>query len=159
MRIELLERISSAYEFKTILSKGTYASYENRVFLAGSVNTGKSTLASVLIGEKVPTDWKSTDGLIIHFGKNGIDLMTRKMIPLEKEQMQSEASFSNNSSCVETEESGTAVDQTEKITKPEKVELECSIQEDMCQEISEGNYKMAIAPSDLVDFGGQNRMI
>lgn len=33
--------------------------------------------------------------------------------------------------------------------------LEVSIQEDMLKEILEGNYKMNIAPSDLVDFGGQ----
>ncbi|XP_076100321.1 uncharacterized protein LOC143069527 [Mytilus galloprovincialis] len=72
-----------------------------------------------------------------------------------EEQIQPEASFSSNSSYVETEESGTAVVQTGKITKSEKLELEFSIQEDMRQEILEGNYKMAIAPSDLVDFGGQ----
>lgn len=79
-----MERISSPTEFKALLSKGTYASYENRVYLAGSVKTGKSTLARVLIGEQIPTDWKSTDGLIIHFGKNGINIKKRKMIPLKR---------------------------------------------------------------------------
>lgn len=67
-----------------LLSKGTYASFENRVYLAGAVNTGKTSLASVLIGEEIPKDWKSTDGLIIHFGRNGIDLDEKKMIPLKK---------------------------------------------------------------------------
>lgn len=72
-----------------------------------------------------------------------------------KEQMQPEASISSNSSYVETEESCTAVDQTGRITKAEIAELELSIQEKMRQEILTGSYKMDIAPSDLVDFGGQ----
>lgn len=63
---------------------GTFASYENRVYLAGPCNTGKSSLASILIDEEIPKTWFSTDGLIIYFGRNGIDLQHRKMIPLEK---------------------------------------------------------------------------
>jgi ribosome biogenesis GTPase A len=39
--------------------------FENRVYLAGACNVGKSTLASILLGEEIPQRWKSTNGLII----------------------------------------------------------------------------------------------
>ncbi|CAC5391859.1 unnamed protein product [Mytilus coruscus] len=71
-------------DFQDLVSLGTFASYENRVYLAGPCNIGKSSLASILIGEEIPKTWFSTDGLIIHFGRNGIDLQQRKMIPLKK---------------------------------------------------------------------------
>lgn len=69
-------------DFKDLISKGDFASYENRVYLAGACNTGKSSLASILIGDEVPKKWNSTDGLVIHFGRNGIHLEDKKMIPL-----------------------------------------------------------------------------
>ena len=70
--------------FENLLSKGTYESYENRVYLAGCCNVGKSCLASILIGDKIPTEWRSTNGLSIFFGRNGIDLEKRQMVPLPK---------------------------------------------------------------------------
>ena len=60
------------------LVKGTFRSYENCVYLAGACNVGKTTLASILIGEKI-----STDGLNICFGRNGIDLKKKEMVPLK----------------------------------------------------------------------------
>ncbi|VDH91507.1 oxysterol-binding protein 1, partial [Mytilus galloprovincialis] len=71
-------------DFKVLVATGTFASYENRIYLAGACNIGKSSLASILIGETIPKTWNSTDGLIIHFGRNGIDLQNRKMLPLRK---------------------------------------------------------------------------
>jgi tRNA U34 5-carboxymethylaminomethyl modifying GTPase MnmE/TrmE len=44
---------------------------ENRVYLAGACNVGKSILASILLGEEIPQSVKSTDGLIIYYGRNG----------------------------------------------------------------------------------------
>ena len=73
-------------ETKELLVKGTFRSYENCVYLAGGCNVGKSTLASILIGGEIPTEWISTDGLNIYFGRNGINLKTRKMVPLKLEQ-------------------------------------------------------------------------
>lgn len=60
-----------------------YQSFDNRVFLAGACNCGKSTLASVLIGDDIPQTWKSTDGLVVYFGRNGIHLKTEEMVPLK----------------------------------------------------------------------------
>jgi ABC-type ATPase involved in cell division len=71
-------------EMKELISKGTFKAYENRVYLAGACNVGKSTLASILLGEEIPQSWKSTDGLIIYFGKNGIDLKNKTIVPLRK---------------------------------------------------------------------------
>jgi hypothetical protein len=45
---------------------------------------GKSTLTSILLGEEIPQHWKSTDGIVIYFGRNGIDLEDKTMIPLKK---------------------------------------------------------------------------
>jgi ribosome biogenesis GTPase A len=73
-------------EMKELLVKGTFRSYENCVYLAGIRNVGKSTLASILVGEKIPTEWISTDGLNINFGRNGINLKTREMVPLKLNQ-------------------------------------------------------------------------
>ncbi|XP_063399234.1 serine/threonine-protein phosphatase 6 regulatory ankyrin repeat subunit B-like [Mytilus trossulus] len=70
--------ISDANEFKKLIAKGTFESYENRVYLAGPCNSGKSSLASILIGGKVITKWRSTDGLIIYFGRNGILLKKKE---------------------------------------------------------------------------------
>jgi hypothetical protein len=61
-----------------------YKAFENRVYLAGACNVGKSTLTSILIGEEIPQRWISTDGLAIYFGRNGIDLKDKTMIPLKK---------------------------------------------------------------------------
>lgn len=37
----------------------------------------------MLIGEDIPLKWDSTDGLVIFFGRNGIDIEKKKMVPLE----------------------------------------------------------------------------
>lgn len=71
-------------EMKDHQSKGTFISYENCVYLGGGCNVGKSTLASVLIGEEIPQHWKSTDGLNIYFGRNGIDVRNKEMVPLKQ---------------------------------------------------------------------------
>jgi ribosome biogenesis GTPase A len=56
--------VGTAEEVNELISKGTFNAYENRVYLAGACNVGKSTLASILLGEEIPQRWKSTDGLI-----------------------------------------------------------------------------------------------
>ena len=76
--------MGTAEEMKELISKGTFMAFENRVYLAGACNVGKSTLASILLGEEIPQHWKSTDGLIIYFGRNGIHLKDKTMIPLKK---------------------------------------------------------------------------
>ncbi|VDI45406.1 Hypothetical predicted protein [Mytilus galloprovincialis] len=73
-----------AIEFQRMLSHGEFLSYENRLSLGGPCRAGKSTLASVLIGEKIPQKWNSTDGLVIFFGRNGIDIERNKMVPLKE---------------------------------------------------------------------------
>ena len=71
-------------KIKILLLKGTFISYDNCVYLGGACNVGKSTLASILIGEEISQHWKSTDGLAIYFGRNGIDLKNKEMVPLKQ---------------------------------------------------------------------------
>ena len=83
--VEYLERfggMGNSNDMKILLTRGLYQSYENLVYLAGSCNVGKSSLASILIGIKIPAEWKSTNGLNVYFGRNGINLQTLKMVPL-----------------------------------------------------------------------------
>ena len=69
-----LPMMDTAEEIKELLSKDTFISHENCVYLGGPCNVGKSTLASILIVEEILHIWQSTDGLIIYFGMNGIIL-------------------------------------------------------------------------------------
>ncbi|CAC5397213.1 unnamed protein product [Mytilus coruscus] len=59
----------NAGEFQRMLSNGEYLSYENRLSLGGPCKAGKSTLASLLIGNEIPLNWNSTDGVVIYFGR------------------------------------------------------------------------------------------
>ena len=67
-----------------LLPRGTFISYDNYVYLGGACNVGKSTLASILIGEEISQHWKSTNGLTTYFGRNGIDLKNKEMVPLKQ---------------------------------------------------------------------------
>ncbi|CAG2239050.1 RIPK4 [Mytilus edulis] len=208
-------------DFQDLVALGTFSSYENRVFLAGPCNIGKSSLASILIDEAIPKTWYSTDGLVIHFGRNGIDLQHRKMIPLKKgsgdiltklllgnpelkEQQirpvesQIEQNVDKNidkvpgdpKSNLTTNESklnpsnmdnlppkqqrqkNKAAPEMTSSDRQQQIPIQTSqktlkgiqeqpshtahsIQDDLMEKIKEGTYIMKIAPSDLVDFGGQ----
>ncbi|XP_071143583.1 uncharacterized protein [Mytilus edulis] len=219
-------------DFQDLVALGTFSSYENRVFLAGPCNIGKSSLASILIDEAIPKTWYSTDGLVIHFGRNGIDLQHRKMIPLKKGsgdiltklllghpelkkqqrrpvESQIEQNIDKNidkvpgdpksnlttnesklnpyymdnfspkqqrqktKTTTQTQRQKTKTttgmtsygrhhqtppetsQKTLKDLKGQPIHTAHSIQDDLQEKIKEGTYIMKIAPSDLVDFGGQ----
>ncbi|XP_063406317.1 uncharacterized protein LOC134690270 [Mytilus trossulus] len=200
----------SKNDFQDLVALGTFASYENRVYLAGPCNIGKSSLASILIGEEIPKTWFSTDGLIIHFGRNGIDLQQRKMIPLEKgsgdilaklllgnpdlkkkpslpAENKEEVPGGPKSKIKEYQLSSSNTDdgpsnkkrrkttpasrqtssggqrqlshqsnqETPKNLQEPPIHTANSIQDDLLVKIKKGTNIMNIAPSDLVDFGGQ----
>lgn len=71
-------------EFYELLETGFYISYENRLYLGGPCNAGKTSLACILTGDEVPDTWISTNGLQIYRGQNGIHLKDKKMIPIRK---------------------------------------------------------------------------
>ncbi|XP_071177448.1 uncharacterized protein [Mytilus edulis] len=212
---DLLPFAGTSEDFHKLLSTGTYESFENRVFLCGSCACGKSTLASVLIGTPIPRSWKSTDGLVIHFGRNGINLETFEMVPLNEEArgpnvltkvvigkpnsrtsvcqpsdsnkehhiVQSHTGTNNPepinlaitkntfSRSKESEPSAApktksqkspsttisfAMKNTAPISLPKMTKIEAyAIHDDILKEVKSGQYKIKIAPSDLVDFGGQ----
>ncbi|VDI07815.1 Hypothetical predicted protein, partial [Mytilus galloprovincialis] len=214
--------IGNPSEFKVMLTKGMYESFDNRVFLAGACNCGKSTLASVLIGDDIPLTWKSTDGLVVYFGRNGIHLKTEEMVPLidgagshavfsrilrgqpnvlQKNSLSSDKknyksgvrnfvrklknAMRNSRTEVANEVEIKPVQVPEKAVKSsftssptlEKTQIlhreeQCrqdepdvipdvskldhyTVREDILEEVRKGRYIIEIAPSDLVDFGGQ----
>ena len=55
--------MGTATEIKELLSKGTFTSIENRAYLAGACNVGKSTFVSILIGEENPESWNLNFGV------------------------------------------------------------------------------------------------
>ncbi|XP_063437227.1 uncharacterized protein LOC134718555 [Mytilus trossulus] len=179
-------------DFQELVALGTFASYENMVYLAGPCNIGKSSLASILICEEIPKTWLSTDGLIIHFGRNGIDLQQRKMIPLKKGSVDvlsklllGNPEFKKQPSLPgESQEEMSGDPNSEVTTKANSPKTSLypsnqehlspkshqetpkdfqeppmynarSIQDNLLEKIIKGTNIMRIAPSDLVDFGGQ----
>ncbi|XP_052070067.1 uncharacterized protein LOC127708924 [Mytilus californianus] len=213
----------NAGDFQSMLSNGEYLTYENRLSLGGPCQAGKSTLASLLIGNEIPLNWNSTDGVVIYFGRNGIDIKKKKMVPLREGQrghevfakiirgkpgvckgsqmearQQTKSSPGSSSQAVETDvitSQSTNTDmqegqmattnstdhtvfqhflsQTESVLKDKSIHmshkcislatneiqtLECErlqIQSDILKEVRNGQYRIEIAPSDLIDFGGQ----
>ncbi|VDI49601.1 Hypothetical predicted protein [Mytilus galloprovincialis] len=207
-------------DWDKLIAFGTFQSFENRVYLCGCCSCGKSTLASVLIGESIPLKWNSTDGLVIYFGRNGIDLETYEMIPLKEEErghsvlakiirgqptisniksqtgiqwervpcrsqttnsaepfalssdqyaeaevkrktndthnndaetLQSNPSLSIKEDNVIINKCGTGSTDLLHIKKVESY----AVHNEILEEIRNGKYRIDIAPSDLVDFGGQ----
>ena len=53
---------------------GTYKCFWNRVYLVGPYCVGKSCLAMILVGEPVPEERESTDGIWIYMGRAGMEL-------------------------------------------------------------------------------------
>ncbi|XP_076116759.1 rho GTPase-activating protein 35-like [Mytilus galloprovincialis] len=214
---DLLPFAGTSEDFHKLLSTGTYESFENRVFLCGSCACGKSSLASILIGSPIPLNWKSTDGLVIHFGRNGINLGTYEMVPLKeggrghnvltkvvigkpnREQTSlcqsvdtdqdqpielpspGTKNLESNLQAIETDindvsevnesieaclrdsqeilDSKTTISEMKKVSsislpKTKKIEA-YAVHDDILKEVKSGQYTIKIAPSDLVDFGGQ----
>ncbi|CAG2238281.1 unnamed protein product [Mytilus edulis] len=204
-----------ADEFRRMLSKGEFISYEHRLSLGGPCMVGKSTLASVLIGTEIPQRWTSTNGLVIYFGRNGIDIEKKKMVPLNEGerihdivakilrvqpdvlqkskqitgQKTTTPAFMTSTeveTCKVASKSSTkdlqlitkttkyseelAIQTCTSITEhaseqmldgtkysaiDEKQLLECKKLQDILEEVRNGKYRIEIAPSDLIDFGGQ----
>lgn len=77
-------QIFSDKEFKDLLKSGSYKCYWNRIFLTGPFGVGKTALAKILVGEDVPEQRESTDGIWIYIGKAGMDIQERSWIFLKK---------------------------------------------------------------------------
>ncbi|XP_063438422.1 uncharacterized protein LOC134719342 [Mytilus trossulus] len=194
-----------------------------KVYAGGPCRAGKSTLASVLIGEKIPFQWNSTDGLVIYFGRNGIDIDQKKMVPLKEgdrghnvlakiirgkpdvfnetkpRELDKRKTLVRRTTSKNQNENNTSKSlikdmpmhysvtrtstnefanqkhtpiaksdlQAEGKEAPGKImskvrndilTLECQrlkLQSDILDKVRTGQYKIEIAPSDLIDFGGQ----
>lgn len=153
---------------RNIFTDGSYESYDNTIYLSGACNVGKSTLASQFIGQEIPQTWKSTDGLMIHYGQNGIDLELKIMVPIKKDlnvfskivrgkahlytaelhhEKHADADVSQNNP--NKSKSSLKGDTTHFETQFYKLTKE------FLQGVRKRKYRIDIAPSDVVDFGGQ----
>ncbi|XP_076088739.1 uncharacterized protein LOC143059137 [Mytilus galloprovincialis] len=73
--------IETKEEFESMLSSGgSYRCYWNRSFLVGPYNVGKTTLAKNLVGDPIPEERRSTDGIWIYLGRAGMDIDEKKWI-------------------------------------------------------------------------------
>ncbi|XP_071148016.1 uncharacterized protein [Mytilus edulis] len=76
-----LETISDLLE---VLKLGQYNCYWNIIYIVGPYNSGKSCLAKILVGEPIPKERESTDGIWIYIGRAGMDLEKIKWICFPK---------------------------------------------------------------------------
>lgn len=77
--------IETKEEFESMLSSGgSYRCYWNRSFLVGPYNVGKTTLAKNLVGDLIPEERRSTDGIWIYLGRAGMDIDEKKWISVQQ---------------------------------------------------------------------------
>lgn len=55
-------------------------SFDSRILVVGAYEAGKTTLVSNLIGNEIPRERESTDGIDVYFGKLLFDLKTQKLL-------------------------------------------------------------------------------
>ncbi|CAC5356534.1 unnamed protein product [Mytilus coruscus] len=63
-----------------LLSKELVPSFDSLILVVGAFEAGKKALVANLIGNKIPRERPSTDGIDVYFGKLLFDLKTRKLL-------------------------------------------------------------------------------
>lgn len=63
-----------------LLSEESVPSFDSRILVVGAYEAGKTTLVANLIGNEIPRDRQSTDGIDVYFGKLLFDLKTHKLL-------------------------------------------------------------------------------
>ncbi|CAG2219968.1 unnamed protein product [Mytilus edulis] len=87
--VDLLQQLrglglETASDLQDLIQESSFKSFWNRVYLVGPYSVGKSCLAKLLVGERVPDSRESTDGIWIYFGRAGMDVDEMKWIYFEK---------------------------------------------------------------------------
>ncbi|CAG2219825.1 unnamed protein product [Mytilus edulis] len=65
---------------RNLLSADLVPSFDSRILVVGAYEAGKTTLVENLIGNEIPRDRQSTDGIDVYFGKLLFDLMTQTLM-------------------------------------------------------------------------------
>lgn len=65
---------------RKLLSADLVPSFDSRVLVVGAYEAGKTTLVANLIGNEIPRERQSTDGIDVFFGKLLFDLKTQTLM-------------------------------------------------------------------------------
>ncbi|CAG2221752.1 unnamed protein product [Mytilus edulis] len=71
------ERSRNFLDFST---HDSVPSYDGRILVVGAYEAGKTSLVMNLIGEEIPTERQSTDGIDVHFGKLLFEIKTQMFL-------------------------------------------------------------------------------
>lgn len=72
-------------KFDDLVANGWFESYEMRIMVMGQSDVGKTTLIKALIGNLVPEETQSTNGITLFEGRCGLDIKDRKWICISAE--------------------------------------------------------------------------
>ncbi|VDI13621.1 Hypothetical predicted protein, partial [Mytilus galloprovincialis] len=76
--------LSTTNELKDVMKLGSFKCFWNRVYIVGPYFSGKSCLAKLLVGDLLPWERESTDGIWIYMGRAGMDVNGEKWIFIPK---------------------------------------------------------------------------
>ncbi|VDI66914.1 Hypothetical predicted protein [Mytilus galloprovincialis] len=71
-------------DLKDVMKLGSFKCFWNRVYIVGPYLSGKSCLAKLLVGDALPRERESTDGIWIYMGRAGMDLNGEEWIVIPK---------------------------------------------------------------------------
>ncbi|XP_071181291.1 uncharacterized protein [Mytilus edulis] len=71
-------------DLKDVMKLGSFKCFWNRVYIVGPYFSGKSCLAKLLVGDALPRERESTDGIWIYMGRAGMDLNGEEWIVIPK---------------------------------------------------------------------------
>ncbi|CAC5361280.1 unnamed protein product [Mytilus coruscus] len=111
--------LETTEDLKEVMKLGYFKCFWNRVYIVGPYFSGKSCLAKLLVGDALPKERKSTDGIWIYMGRAGMDLNDGKWIFIPKGEVVQEILMSMIMTLSKTESLDTE-NQTASLDEPEK---------------------------------------
>ncbi|CAG2252290.1 unnamed protein product [Mytilus edulis] len=76
--------LETTEDLKDVMKLGSFKCFWNRVYIVGPYFSGKSCLAKLLVGDALPRERESTDGIWIYMGRAGMDLNGEEWIVIPK---------------------------------------------------------------------------
>ncbi|CAC5361826.1 unnamed protein product [Mytilus coruscus] len=76
--------LETADDLSKVMKLRSFKCYWNRVYIVGPYFSGKSCLAKLLVGDVLPKERESTDGIWIYMGRAGMDVNGEEWIVLPK---------------------------------------------------------------------------
>ncbi|XP_052070156.1 uncharacterized protein LOC127708967 isoform X2 [Mytilus californianus] len=73
-------KMKTEEDFQSIVSQGSYQSHENRIYLVGPYNVGKTTIAAVLVNDEIPKERCPTNGIWVHLRRAGMNIEKREWV-------------------------------------------------------------------------------